>query len=84
MSGNDMCQCHSGTTVVSDIRPPATLMLELTWEGLARAGQAEWKEKGIPGRGNSLWKGPELNGRGVSKGMKGGQHSEEGALKTSI
>ena len=60
------------------------LDVRVDMEGLARAGQAEWKEKGIPGRGNSLWKGPELNGHGVSKGMKGGQHSEEGALKTSI
>lgn len=51
-----------GTTGVSDIRPPENLMIELTWEGLAGAGQAEWREKSIPGRGNSVWKVPEMKG----------------------
>lgn len=51
----------SDTVVTSDIRPPEKVMIELT-EGLARAGQAEWKEKSLPGGGNGPCKAWRLEG----------------------
>lgn len=51
----------SDTVVTSDIRPPEKVMIELT-EGLARAGQAEWREKSLPGGGNSPCKAWHLEG----------------------
>lgn len=51
----------SDTVVTTDIRPPEKVMMELT-EGLARAGQAEWKEKSLLGGGNGPCKAWCLEG----------------------
>lgn len=85
----DLGSVISGTTVTSNVRPPGKARLEVTWEGLARAGQAEPREKSIPGRENGTCKVVRGHGLGMSKGMKEGWcgrsgESKGGALTTQM
>lgn len=60
----------SSTPVISDIRSPKTARLDMMWERLERAGQAEQRGKCLVGRENSTCQVLRGDGHGLSTGMK--------------